>query len=147
MHEVFESIWEYWPGSWSISLWCRAVCQQVYSVTREGNETINSQWSQISLCSLFMTHIEATSEHMFRDECKETYKGESKADNCNLYDVWGHSLFSWFSFSCLHPIIWPISCYLNQSEDRGCSIALHNSLLIYFALSFIHLLGWMGQDP
>ena len=30
---------------------------------------------------------------------------------------------------------------MDQSEDRGCSVALHNSQLIYFALSFIHLLG------
>ena len=33
------------------------------------------------------------------------------------------------------------SCYQDQSDDRGCSVALHNSKLIYFALSFIHLLA------
>ena len=61
--------------------------------------------------------------------------------NCNFFNIWEHSLNSWCSCSCLHPMRWQISCYLGQSEDRGCSIALHNSWLIYFALSFIHLLG------
>ena len=34
-----------------------------------------------------------------------------------------------------------ISLYLDQSENRGCSIALQKSQLIYFDPSFIHLLG------
>ena len=33
------------------------------------------------------------------------------------------------------------SCYLDQTEDRGCTVALNNSWLICFALSFIHLLA------
>ena len=32
-------------------------------------------------------------------------------------------------------------CYLDQSEYRGCSRALHNSWLVCFALSFICLLA------
>ena len=37
-------------------------------------------------------------------------------------------------------MIWQISCYIDQSEDWGCSIALRNSRLICFALFFIYLL-------
>ena len=65
--------------------------------------------------------------------------------NSNLFNVWERSLNSWCSCSCLRSMRWQISCYLGQSEDRGCSIALHNSWLIYFALSFIHLLGVRGS--
>ena len=50
--------------------------------------------------------------------CKKIYKGDS-------------------FYSCLYPIRWQISY---QSEERGCSIALLNSWLIYLALSFIYLL-------
>ena len=49
-------------------------------------------------------------------------------------------MVSWCSYSCLHPMRWQISCYKDQSEDRGYSVALRNSRLICFALSFIYLL-------
>ena len=39
-----------------------------------------------------------------------------------------------------HLMTWQISCYFDLSEDRGCSVALHNSQLIYFDLSYINLL-------
>ena len=43
----------------------------------KGNETINSPWSLISLRSLFMTHIEVTSEHMLRDKWDKILFGQS----------------------------------------------------------------------
>ena len=71
---------------------------------------------------------------------KERVKQTMTEPNCNLLEIWEHSPFSWWSCSCLHPMRWQIS-YLDQSKDRGCSVALHNSWLIYFALSFIYLHG------
>ena len=59
----------------------------------------------------------------------------------SLSDIWEHSQLSWWSCSCLYPMWWLISCYADQSENRGGSVALLNSWLICFSLSFIHLLG------
>ena len=65
--------------------------------------------------------------------------------NCILFNFWENSPLSCYSYGCLYPMRWQISCYVDQSDDRGCSIALHNRQLIYFALSFIHLLA-SGPD-
>ena len=45
----------------------RCTLSSVQISGRGSKETINSQWSQISLCSLFISHIEATSKHMLKD--------------------------------------------------------------------------------
>ena len=63
-----------------------------------------------------------------------------KWPNHNLLNIGEHSLVSWCSCSCLHPIRWQISCLL-EAEDRGCSLALCNKGLICFAVSFIYLLS------
>ena len=55
-------------------------------------------------------------------------------------------MVSWCSCSCLHPMRWQISCYLGQSEDRGCSIALHNSWLIYFVSPLYISLATLHAD-
>ena len=46
----------------------------------------------------------------------------------------------------LHPMRSQIICSLEQSENRGCSISLHHSLLILFTVPFIYLLG-LGSGP
>ena len=56
----------------------------------------------------------------------------------NLFNI--HSLVSCSSCSCLHPMKWQISCYMDKSENRGYSAAWHNGRLLYFALPFINLL-------
>ena len=73
--------------------------------------------------------------------------------NHALLNIQEHSLLGQCSCSCLYSMRWQISCYMDQSEDRGCSVALHNSQLIYFALSFIYLLApahlwqcWLRSD-
>ena len=78
----------------------------------------------------------------FRLLAKEIYEGEIKADSYQpvirlifentpwTADAISAVLIQWDDRS---------DCYLDRSEDRGCSIALYNSLLIYFALSFIYL--------
>ena len=65
----------------------------------------------------------------------------------NLFDIWEYSTVIWCSCCYLYPIRTKISCYLDQSDDQGCSIALHNSWLNYFSLSCISpwQLHWSPQ--
>ena len=72
-----------------------------------------------------------------RSNIKEREKQAFTKPNCNLFNIWEHSSVSWCNCNCLHPMRWQISCYL---DHRGCSVALHNRRLIYFALSFLYLL-------
>ena len=70
---------------------------------------------------------------------KERLNQTRTKPNHNLFSIWAHSLVSWCSWCCCHPMRWHNSCYMEQSEDRGCSVALQNSQLFYFALSFIYI--------
>ena len=77
---------------------------------------------------------------------KEVYKVEIKADDnnsiCNLFNISEHSRVSWYSYSCFHPIRIKISFFLDQSENRDCSIVLLNSLLICYVMFLLYILPW-----
>ena len=74
---------------------------------------------------------------------KEGAKQTLNKPNCDSFNIWEHSMVSCYSWSHHYPMTWKISRYMDQSEKRGCSIALLNSWLICFALSFIYLLGFL----
>ena len=66
---------------------------------------------------------------------QEIYKGEIKADKDKTKPWLVQYLITLLSR------LMQFQIQRDDKSHRGCSVALHNSWLIYFALSFIYLLG------
>ena len=150
--KVTRKVWQnFSPNKALARYWVEDKAWQMSPVTRLGYwSLIGPEWSRdldtgLSLADVTsnetLWRIQRTQKQVNpRRYIKERANQTMTKPNCNLFNIWEHSLVSWCSCSCLLPMRWQISCYLGQPEDRGCSVALHNSWLIYFALSFIHLL-------
>ena len=72
---------------------------------------------------------------------KKIYKGESQADNTVFYSTFANTPHSALTVTAV--MRWQISCYMDMDQiiNWGCSVALLNSWLICFALSYIYFHG------
>ena len=131
-----------WPGYWLLIGWAPTTDPGLADIT--GNDIMATGLTGLTglCCSLisrdFLLPPNALCQYCQYCEGAWNHEGATLTDNSRTKEIYKGE--SKASYSCLYPMRWQISYYVDQTEKRGCSGALLNSQLICFALSFIYLL-------
>ena len=103
------------------------------------HDNIDGERTKVKVSVSFLLCVGVTCQCLPRRYIKGRAKHTRTKPNCNLMNIWGHASVSWCSCSCLH--WWDDRSAATRTNQKTCSVALLNTWLIYFALSFIYLLG------